>query len=66
MRPLASRWLGVAAVAFLAVVTLPDAAPAAADPDADKPRLRRSVPGLDADLQDAPAFPGHATPPPDP
>ena len=55
MRPQASRWLGVAAGALLTVVTLP-AEVRAADPAADKPLLRRSIPGLESGLQDAPAF----------
>ena len=55
MRPQASRWLGVVAVALLAVVALPTLSQAA-DPDADKPLLRRAFPGLDASLNDTPAF----------
>jgi hypothetical protein len=55
MRPQASRWLGVLAVALLAVVAPPTLSQAA-DPDADKPLLRRAFPGLDASLNDAPAF----------
>jgi hypothetical protein len=43
------------AVALLAVVTLP-VPTRAADPDADKPLLRSSFPGVDSTLNDAPAF----------